>query len=627
MHKASILAAMALIGAASLALGSVHVVEPDGSGSYPSIQLAVNAVAPGDTILLADGVFQGAGNRDISLARAIVILSQSGQAPQCIIDCQGSSSSPHRGFIITGGSTSGATLGGVTIENAYLGNGSGGAIYCYNGASPTIQDCILQSNSALGSATGAAMACEYAWPHILRCTFWNNVSSQRSIVRVAGASPPYIPSFESCSFAHNSCTASSSEACAIFVQSASVALSQTIIAFTTNGFGLYFGGGGTISGITCCDFYGNDLGNWVGPAAGQLGINGNIQLDPLFCDPFSPELYISAASPCYPSNPPNPECDLIGAWPETPLPPPPVAVASASPPEVLEGCAGETFGNVYFNHGSSSSEVCGADIIAYNWDFDASDGLWWDTSADPDYTTADPLSTPVHRYLLAGDYTATLQIVDGLLLSDTNAVQIRVLTMPNDAPMADAGGPYEIEAGEDLQLTGSASDINEPCGDTLSFFWDLDDNGSFDFTGSTPLVPWAFLANLATDTPLPVLLRVIDSEGLNDEDTTTLTIDTLSPVAAAAPACFALHGNYPNPFNPATVIAFDLPTAADVTVTVYTLAGRLLVTLLQERRAAGRHEVIWRGLDAIGRPIPSGVYFYRIQAGTEVGTDRLTLIR
>jgi hypothetical protein len=67
--------------------------------------------------------------------------------------------------------------------------------------------------------------------------------------------------------------------------------------------------------LVCCDIYGNAGGDWVGPIAGQLGIDGNIWADPLFCDPTNGDFTLQACSPCAPFSPPNPECDLLGAYP------------------------------------------------------------------------------------------------------------------------------------------------------------------------------------------------------------------------------------------------------------------------------------------------------------------------
>jgi hypothetical protein len=87
------------------------------------------------------------------------------------------------------------------------------------------------------------------------------------------------------------------------------------VAGSINGSAIGFGGSGTTAVLTCCDLYGNEGGDWVGPISGQYGIDGNICEDPLFCDPTNMDFTLHADSPCAPFTPPNPECDLIGAWP------------------------------------------------------------------------------------------------------------------------------------------------------------------------------------------------------------------------------------------------------------------------------------------------------------------------
>ena len=74
------------------------------------------------------------------------------------------------------------------------------------------------------------------------------------------------------------------------------------------------------------------------------------------------------------------------------------------------------------------------------------------------------------------------------------------------------------------------------------------------------------------------------------------------------PEEFALHANYPNPFNPSTTLRYDLPEAAEVTLLVYDLLGREVVRLVDGRLEAGYHRVVWNGRDARGREVPTGMY-------------------
>lgn len=93
------------------------------------------------------------------------------------------------------------------------------------------------------------------------------------------------------------------------------------------------------------------------------------------------------------------------------------------------------------------------------------------------------------------------------------------------------------------------------------------------------------------------------------------------------PRVAALHPVAPNPFNPATTIAFDLAQGERVRLEIFDAAGRRVCVLLDELRAAGAHRVRWDGLDANGQSVASGVYFCRLDAGTFRGTRRMTLVR
>jgi hypothetical protein len=95
---------------------------------------------------------------------------------------------------------------------------------------------------------------------------------------------------------------------------------------------------------------------------------------------------------------------------------------------------------------------------------------------------------------------------------------------------------------------------------------------------------------------------------------------------ASVPAHLLL-GNAPNPFNPATEIAFAMASAAHACVSVHDAAGRHVRTLVDESRPAGRHTVTWDGRDANGRAVASGVYLVRFVAGASVQTRSVTLVK
>lgn len=94
------------------------------------------------------------------------------------------------------------------------------------------------------------------------------------------------------------------------------------------------------------------------------------------------------------------------------------------------------------------------------------------------------------------------------------------------------------------------------------------------------------------------------------------------------PAAFVLHGNYPNPFNPSTVIAYELSAAGHVQLRIYDTLGREVATLIDGRRPAGTYQAEWNGRDASGQRAPSGTYLYRLTVDGQQRTTRtMTLLK
>ncbi len=88
------------------------------------------------------------------------------------------------------------------------------------------------------------------------------------------------------------------------------------------------------------------------------------------------------------------------------------------------------------------------------------------------------------------------------------------------------------------------------------------------------------------------------------------------------PAGFVLEQNYPNPFNPSTVIGYQLPAKSAVVLKVVDLLGREVATLVNQIQQAGTYDVRFGGGN-----LPSGVYFYRLQAGSCSATKKLLLLK
>jgi hypothetical protein len=93
------------------------------------------------------------------------------------------------------------------------------------------------------------------------------------------------------------------------------------------------------------------------------------------------------------------------------------------------------------------------------------------------------------------------------------------------------------------------------------------------------------------------------------------------------PLRFELAGNAPNPWASGTGISYTLPREAQVVLRVYNPTGQLVRTLVEGKESAGFKQVAWDGRDEAGRRVPSGVYFYRLQAGAFSDTKKMVVIR
>jgi hypothetical protein len=101
-----------------------------------------------------------------------------------------------------------------------------------------------------------------------------------------------------------------------------------------------------------------------------------------------------------------------------------------------------------------------------------------------------------------------------------------------------------------------------------------------------------------------------------------------SPGSDTAPLAIQLMQNRPNPFNPQTSIRYNVTRETDVTLDVYSASGRFVRRLVQQRVTPERVRVIvWDGTNQDGVQMSSGIYFYRLQSGSEVQTRKMTLLK
>lgn len=145
-------------------------------GDQPTIQAGIDAAVDGDTVVVADGVYTGPGNRDIELRGKAITVRSANEAAGCIIDCGGSEDEPHRGFYIHEGESRDTVITGFTIRNGYVneaapGGDRGGGILIEL-SSPTVVDCVLVKNTAV---IGGGLGCSrHGEPIVVGCSFERN---------------------------------------------------------------------------------------------------------------------------------------------------------------------------------------------------------------------------------------------------------------------------------------------------------------------------------------------------------------------------------------------------------------------------------------------------------------------
>ena len=161
----------------------------------------------------------------------------------------------------------------------------------------------------------------------------------------------------------------------------------------------------------------------------------------------------------------------------------------------------------------------------------------------------------------------------------------------------------------------------------------------YDITSTSVLITYEELLENVFE-PFPMLpgatvkFSVVATDGI---DTVKVTGDDrvlfvnryefLSTEGEGVPVEFALHENYPNPFNPTTTLRFDLPEVSNLTLTIYNMLGQRVRTFNMNDTPAGFHSIKWNATNDYGEPVGAGVYLYQLQANQYVKTRKMVLLK
>jgi predicted outer membrane repeat protein len=252
-------------------------VTGDGSEGNPfaTIQKGIDLATWCDTVLVASGTYQDCIHMDsdgnlncVIMKSGVALMSESGQADCVTIDADSLGRAIYCSYV-----DATASITGFTLDGGFVGRPGGGGAYCYY-STPDFTNCEFSGNTAF---QGGAVRCTYSSPKLTNCTA-----------------------------VHNQCD---HQGAGLHLVLSSPEIDNTIIAYNSGGQGVR--GYDSEPSLECSDVYGNEEGDWVGCIAGQAGTNGNISMDPLFCDPDNGDFTISQFSPCEPG---HSGCGLIGAY-------------------------------------------------------------------------------------------------------------------------------------------------------------------------------------------------------------------------------------------------------------------------------------------------------------------------
>jgi len=548
--------------------GTVRLVRPDGTGDYPTIQLALDASASGDSVLLADGVFTGAGNQDLNFrGRAVLLASQSQSADACVLDVQASPSSQHRGILCSSGEGAGTAVEDLTIMHGYTQVGSAvlmlatsprfrrvvfaanatsasGAVYALNG-SPVFEECVWRDNVSPTGSGGAVYLKFGGAPRFARCKFFDNHA------RFGGAAylrESVSPTFERCVWVGNQA----------------------------------YNGGALMGALethpVCID---NTFDGNRGGIGGAIHLGEDADAEITRCELSRNEASRGAGLACRNAAPLLTECLLT------------------------ENRASLFGGGVYADSGSAMQLVrCTLVTNDAAWDAGAIGVLDGGVTCDHCTLTGNAASDTLAAGVSARGAFATVALRGTILAFGRAGCAVRCddgaqVSLAGCDVFGNAGGDY---VGCLAGLLGAAGNISaDPrfCNQGGREFM-LDESSP---CAARVEIEFGVIGAWGVGCDLP-------------DDRADVTDASDAAPIRLGPAC-------PNPFRAATVIAYTLPAGvpADVRLEILDCTGRCVRTL------TGRGAIAWDGRDATGAPVAAGVYQARLRAGAHVASRPLLRIR
>ncbi|MCP4573883.1 MAG: T9SS type A sorting domain-containing protein [bacterium] len=604
---------LALVGAGGALGQTTYYVSPSGSDAalgtsgdpLATILEGIGRSSSDGEIILFDGTYSGAGNRDIYLPEfPLTIRSHSDNAWECVINCGGSLEANHRAFIVDAGQDTTTVLRGITIRDGYM-SSPGGALYVGENSNIKVEHCIFDNNYAYPKG-GAVMkeanpSDRYARkPVFRRCMFTDNHAIEGGGIYVWMYGGMWI---DGCDFDGNTGTRG---AALLTYFETDVLIDRT---WFRNNTAIEAGGAIDMSmeqspEVNSCWFSNNEAAKG-GAIANRLGLSkkgageksyGDF-FDCTFEDNTAEEggVYYSWSASAYNFT----RCVFRNNFAST---------NGGAVKELYNGVSGFHeclfVGNTAGAGGAFFRDDLGDEWVHWSTTIDrctfvGNGAITGGAIAQTGVTTNPQMGVP-HGYVVTNSIIAFGTAGGAIAVENGGPPLLECVDI-----YGNSGGDWTGAITSQYWIDGNFD--GDPC------FCDADD-GNYELCAASPCLPGA--------SPAGWCLGLI---GAYDQGCSTPSGVDMSETV---PAAYRLVGAYPNPFNPVTAVVYELAGPATVTLRVYDLAGRL-VQVLEERtpRGPGRHEAEWRGRNLQGHDAAAGVYLVRMEAGDFSSTGRLTLIR
>jgi hypothetical protein len=500
----------------------------------------------------------------------------------------------------------------------------GGAI---NGSVDSLLDCQFIGNEIRATATDGSAFNVYN-AYVDNCLIVGNYAFNSAPVYVMNTT------LENSTIVGNQNLSHFPPSGAIRVGGSGTVIRNTIIAFNDVDRAVNCNATQTVT-VECSNFYGNYGDDWAGCVSGQLGLNGNISLDPRFCDYAASNYGLLSSSPCFVAS-----CGIMGAygmgcWAEEP------AIVSISDVGNDQGRQAR----IAWIRSLYDAPADTVDISGYGVFRRQEENLVTEPIRNVDGAPALLGWDYVGSHPVNGDsvYQMIVPTLCDSTISEGDCWSTFMVRAMTDDPFAyfdsDPDSGYSLDNLAPSPPAGFLAAYNTEYGTVLS--WEESQVPDFDYFRIYRGTSRDFETspgNLEHATSGTSWIDGIEHGYLYYYKTTTVDFSGNEsepsgpyPVTAASeetvPRRTVLYQNSPNPFNSTTNVSFALAERSHVELSVYGVDGSVVTILVSDVLDPGVHEYAWNGRDANGQSVSSGVYFYRMNAGELTDTKKMVLLK